>query len=81
MENGLSTQEVQKRQIEYGKNVLPKGKEPTLLEVFISQFKSPMIIILIIAGLISAIIGEYVDGIFIFVVIMLNSILRYLSGI
>jgi len=73
--NGLSKNEVEKRQKQYGKNVLPKEKEPSLLYVFISQFKSPMIIILIIAGIISYIIGEHIDGIFIAVIVLLNAIL------
>ena len=73
--NGLSSKEIEERHEQYGKNVLPKGKEPSLLHVFISQFKSPMIIILIIAGTISAMIGEYKDGVFIAIVLLLNAIL------
>ena len=80
-EKGLSSNEVEKRKEQYGKNILPKGKEPTLLHVFINQFKSPMIIILIIAGIISTIIGEYKDGIFIATVLILNAILRHISRI
>jgi len=79
--NGLSTTEVKERQNQYGKNILPKDKEPGLLYIFISQFKSPMIIVLIMAGIISTIIGEYKDGIFIGIVLILNAILRCLPRI
>jgi len=73
--DGLSTEEVAKRQIQYGKNVLPKEKEPTLLNIFVSQFKSPMIIILIIAGVIAAAMRNYKDSFFIIIVLILNAIL------
>jgi len=74
-ENGLSIKEVEQRQQQYGKNMLPKSKEPTLIQIFISQFKSALIVILIIAGIISALIGEYVEAIFIVIIIIVNAIL------
>ena len=73
--NGLSTKDVLVRQNRYGKNELPKSKEPSLMEIFVSQFKGAMVIVLIIAAIIAVFIGEYIDGIFIGIAIFLNAIL------
>lgn len=72
---GLSNCEVRKRQEKYGKNILPKGKEPTLLGIFISQFKSPLVIILLIATVVSVAIGEFKDAIFIAIALLINAVL------
>src|SRR5512133_1861599 len=54
---GLSSEEVRKRLEEYGENQLAAGKRKTFLKMFIAQFKSFMIIILLIAAVISGITG------------------------
>ena len=74
-QNGLTQREADKRIKEFGLNSLPKKKQDTILKTFIMQFKSPIIAILIFAIILSVIIGEKVDAIFIFVVIMINGIL------
>jgi magnesium-transporting ATPase (P-type) len=70
---GLSPQQVQERQMEFGRNTLPERKPPTLLEIVLHQFKSPLIYILLIAGAIALLSGDVKDAIFIFVVILLNA--------
>ncbi len=60
---------------QYGRNRLPKKEPPSLLEVFIHQLRSPLIYILLLAGLISAFIGEIADAIFILAVVLLNSVI------
>ncbi len=72
---GLDGREVEKRQEEYGKNKLPGKKPLSIWSVILSQFKSPLIYILIIAGIISGAVGEVKDSIFIFFIILLNSAL------
>ncbi len=72
---GLDGAEVEKRQEEYGKNKLPGKKARSIWSVILSQFKSPLIYILIIAGIISGAVGEIKDSIFIFFIILLNSVL------
>lgn len=73
--NGLSEKEVLLRQKEFGLNKLPSKKAPTWFIIFLKQFLSPLIYILIFAGVISLILGETVDAVFIFGVIVLNSLL------
>ncbi len=73
--SGLSSQEAQKRLSEYGFNELQEKKEETLLQMFIDQFKDFMIVILIIAALVSAFVGEYTDAIVIVAIVVLNALL------
>ena len=73
--NGLTKDEVKNRQIKYGKNSLPKEKEPTLIQIIIRQFKSPMVFVLIIAAIICLFINEFLDAIFIGVALSINAIL------
>jgi P-type Ca2+ transporter type 2C len=74
-EEGLSSSECAQRQKEFGLNKLPEYKKPNFFIIFLRQFLSPLIYILIIAGGISLVLKEWVDSIFIFAVILLNSIL------
>lgn len=74
-EQGLSEEEVIRRQEEYGRNVLPEPKPKSLLAIFISQFRDPLIYILIIAGILSLIAGDFKDSIFIFIIIVINAML------
>lgn len=74
-ENGLKQKEAEKRLSNNGKNAIPKKKKDSILKIFIEQFKSPIIMILIIAIILSLIIKEYTNAIFIIAVIMINGIL------
>jgi magnesium-transporting ATPase (P-type) len=71
--NGLADDEVLKRQRLYGRNALPVKNVPLIHLIFLSQFLSPLIYILILAGMISAAIGDSKDAFFIFFVIVLNA--------
>ena len=73
--SGLSMHEVKSRQEKFGMNKLPEKKSPSLLIIFIHQLLSPLIYILIFAGAISIFLKEWDDAIFIFAVILLNSII------
>lgn len=73
--DGLSTTEANKRLSRYGLNVLPHGKQVTFLKVVLHQFTSPLIYVLIAAGLVSLLIREYEDAGFIFLIIFINAIL------
>ncbi len=80
LENGLTDEEVKKRQEQYGKNELKAKKKKSLLQKFLEQFKDFMIIVLIIAAIISGIIGikegeGFTDSIIILVVVVVNAII------
>ncbi|NTV78260.1 MAG: cation-translocating P-type ATPase, partial [Clostridiales bacterium] len=79
-ENGITTEEANKRLEEHGKNKLVEGKKITVLQRFLSQLKDPMIIILIAAAVISGITAAYskegfADVIIIMLVVVINAIL------
>ncbi len=72
---GLTSAEASARIGQYGPNLLPTKPPPGIFLIFAHQFLSPLIYILIAAGLVSMAIGEWTDAGFIFAVILLNSIL------
>lgn len=73
--DGVSSEEARERLSSFGPNELPKKKHVTLFQVILSQFKDPLIYILLVAGLISVIIGQPDDAIFIMAVVALNAII------
>jgi len=74
-ENGLNQEEVIKRLQFYGENKLPEGKKITLLQIIFHQLLNPLIFILVAAAIASVAIGEGKDAVFIFLVILINSVL------
>lgn len=72
---GLTKSEASRRRKNRGPNVLPHGKQDNIAKIFLMQFVSPIIAILIVAIILALIIGEYVDAIFIIAVIMINAVL------
>jgi len=72
---GLSEDEALQRISVYGKNELQEGKKQTIAGMLLEQFKDVMIIILLIAGVISAFLHEYADAAIILIVVVINAIL------
>ena len=72
---GLSKEEAQRRLERYGKNKLPEVKTDSVLVIFLRQFQSPLIYVLLGAALIVVAIGEITDGIVISIVLILNAII------
>ena len=80
MEKGLSSSEVKKRQDENGFNELQQAKKKSLFVKFLEQFKDFMIIVLIIAAIVSGIVGVaqgegITDTIIILIVVIANAII------
>jgi len=75
--NGLSEDEVKKRQHHFGLNKLPEEKHYSRIKLFLSQFMSPLIYILLIAGLVTLFLKEYTDAIIIFGAVVLNTIVGF----
>ncbi|MCJ7786853.1 cation-transporting P-type ATPase, partial [Patescibacteria group bacterium] len=70
--DGLSEKEVKARREKFGKNSLPKEKPLSKFVIFLEQFKSPLIYILVIAGIVVLIFKEFTDAIVIFGAVILN---------
>ena len=78
-ENGISEVEAKKRIEEYGKNKIPDLKKKGIFYIFLSQFKDPLIYVLMIASVVVNFLGEYTDGIIIIVVLILNALIGTLQ--
>ncbi len=76
---GLTKSEAFEREVEYGKNVLPREKSIPKLSIFFEQFKSPLIYILLIAGLVVLFFREYTDAIVILGSVVLNTFIGYVQ--
>jgi len=77
VEQGLSANEAKNRLAQYGQNKLRKGKRFSALVIFVSQFKSLIIWVLIGAAAVSAALGETVDGIAIIAIVILNAVIGF----
>ena len=69
---GISEKEASKRLKEYGDNVIQETLKLHPLKIFLSQFKSIFIYILLVATIFSLIIKHYIDSSIIFIIIMFN---------
>lgn len=74
-ENGLTEAQVQKNLRTYGKNEITEGKKKSPFMLFLEQYKDFLVIILIVAAIISGILGDIESAIVIFVVITINAVL------
>jgi len=74
---GLSREEAARRLAQYGPNMLKEGKRISPLAIFLSQFKSLLIWILIAAALISSALGEIVDAVAILAIVVLNAVIGF----
>ena len=72
-QHGLSSVEVAERLKKSGRNVLPSGKPYSKLKLFINQFRSPLIYILIIATGVSFYLRHFSDAVFIIVILFINT--------
>ncbi len=73
-ERGLSHAEVALRLKLYGQNKLPEAKVDSIFIIFLRQFQSPLIYILVAASVVVFVIGEVVDGSIILAVLLFNAI-------
>ncbi|MDK2949083.1 MAG: P-type Ca2+ transporter type [Patescibacteria group bacterium] len=71
---GLNDFEVKKRIENYGKNELPEQKTENIFSIFINQFKSPLIYVLLGACVIVSLMGEWVDTIVIAIALILDAV-------
>ena len=79
-QKGLSSSQVQENMKKYGLNELQEKKKDSLLKKFLEQFKDFSIIVLIIAAIVSGVVGVaqgegFTDTIIILIVVLLNAVI------
>ncbi len=76
-QDGLTQPEILERRRRYGSNHLQEAPPPSPLWLFIEQFKSFIIYILLFAVVFALAIGEYVDSLIIIVIVLLNALIGF----
>jgi len=77
--DGLSSDDAKKRIEQYGLNELKEGEKISPVKIFLNQFRSIVVWILIAATIISMFLKEYVDSIVILVVLLLIGVLGFIQ--
>jgi len=73
--HGLSVQEAERRLQSHGANTLPQAPSVTWWQVALHQFRSPLIYLLLVAGVVALALNETADAIFIFAVLLINALI------
>jgi Mg2+-importing ATPase len=74
---GLSDDAVQQRLEQYGHNLLVTKERIVPLKIFLGQFKSPIVLILLFATAVSMFVQEWVDAIIILVIVLGSALLSF----
>src|SRR5579863_547376 len=77
--NGLSQPEAERILAQVGHNTLATKNEVTPLGLFLNQFKSPIVIILIFATITSALLGDLADALIITLIVLGSAILSFVQ--
>ena len=78
-DHGLTETEVELRLQRFGPNTISKRRGKSSLRLLLDQFTQILVLILIVAGTVTAILGEYVDSAVIFGVVIINAVVGYLQ--
>ncbi|MHB1803154.1 MAG: cation-translocating P-type ATPase, partial [Actinomycetes bacterium] len=76
---GLTEEAVSERRLVYGENQLVDRKRVSLITVFFDQFRNFMVIVLLLATLISGLLGEFTDAVTIIAIIVANAFLGFVQ--
>jgi P-type Mg2+ transporter len=77
--NGIQQTDAETRLKQYGANALKAQRQTTWFELLLSQFKSPLVLILIFASIVSAFVGEWTDAIIVLVVVIGSTMLGFVQ--
>jgi Mg2+-importing ATPase len=76
-QKGLQQTQAEIRIKQYGLNTLKTQRQATALQLFFSQFKSPLVLILIFAAIVSAFLGEWTDAVIVLAVVIGSTMLGF----
>ncbi len=78
-EEGLTSEEARERLKQYGSNKLAEEEKISKIKIFLHQFTSPLIYILLVATVVTFLLKEYIDTTVIAVVVIINAIIGYIQ--
>jgi Ca2+-transporting ATPase len=78
-ERGLSADEADRRRSREGFNELPEAPPPSLLKLFLSQFTSVIVWVLVGAAIVSGLLEDWLDAAAILAIVLLNGILGFVQ--
>ncbi|MEX2013461.1 MAG: HAD-IC family P-type ATPase [Parcubacteria group bacterium] len=76
-QNGMSKEEAEKRLKIFGLNIIEKSQQAPDFFILLGQFKSPLILILLFAGVVTFFLAHYRDALFIFAALIANVALGF----
>ena len=77
--NGLQPADAEQRLKQYGPNTISVKQQATALRLLLSQFKSPLVLILIFAAIVSGFLGEWVDASIVLAIVLGSTILGFVQ--
>jgi calcium-translocating P-type ATPase len=78
-EQGLDDRAVKARRDTFGTNRLQQRRRPSVLRRFISQFNNLFLYLLLVAGVVTALLGEYLDSGVIFAVVLIIGVIGFIQ--
>ncbi len=78
-EDGLSNEEAGRRIKQYGLNKLAEEEKISRIKIFLHQFTSPLIYILLAAAVVTFLLKEYIDTTVIVAIVIINAIIGYIQ--
>jgi len=76
---GLETAEAERRLRLYGRNEIAPAERRTAIDMFASQFKNPLVYMLVLASVISAFLGEVTETVIIIAIVLINAALGFVQ--
>lgn len=76
---GLTSADARKKLAEVGANTLAEKQKTSAFSLFLNQFKSPIVLILLFATLVSAFMRDWVDSVIIFAIVLGSALLSFIQ--
>ena len=74
---GLSADSAAQNLVRFGPNVLQTQSKDTALGLFLNQFKSPIVLILLVATLVSVVVRDWIDAVIILLIVLGSALLSF----
>lgn len=79
-QTGLSAEEVRRRRLAFGQNDLPKGKPRSAVALFLERFSDTLVLLLLLAGVVSVVLGHIGDAVIVFVTLFIDASLNFVQS-